>query len=97
MAYLLVMPSADEGCGIALLEGWSREPAIGLDVAGARNALADGELGTAVSEGEDLAAAIARLLALPRSDAVALSHAVRARFGGPVFRPQVGIWVWSAL
>ena len=42
----------------------SGTPAIGLDVAGARDALADGELGTVVAETE-LSATIARLLADP--------------------------------
>jgi phosphatidyl-myo-inositol dimannoside synthase len=86
------MPSTGEGFAIAFLEAMAcGTPAFGLDVAGARDALADGELGTAVSEGENLAAAIAQLLAAPKPDPVALSHAVRARFGRTVFRPQVGI------
>ena len=57
--------------------------------AGARDALADGALGTLVAEDDDLAAAIARCLAAPRPDPDALSRAVGNRFGAEAFRAQV--------
>ncbi len=90
MADLFVMPSTGEGFGIAFLEAMATgTPALGLPDAGARDALAEGELG-AVSSNGDLAAAIARCLDAPRQDPEALSAAVRARFGYNGFRTRVG-------
>jgi phosphatidylinositol alpha-1,6-mannosyltransferase len=89
MADLFVMPSKGEGFGIAFLEAVvSGTPALGLDVAGTRDALADGQLGTVVSEAE-LPAAIARLLAKRKPDPVALAAAARARFGRETFAAGV--------
>jgi phosphatidylinositol alpha-1,6-mannosyltransferase len=81
MADLFVMPSTGEGFGIAFLEAMAcGTPALGLPVAGAKDALADGELGIAVAEA-DLAAAMSRLLAEPKPPADDLAAAAQARFG----------------
>jgi phosphatidylinositol alpha-1,6-mannosyltransferase len=89
MADLFVMPSMGEGFGIAFLEAMvSGTPAIGLDLGGARDALADGQLGTIVSE-VDLPAAISRLLAAPKPDPIALAAATHARFGRENFAAGV--------
>src|ERR1017187_4693779 len=95
-ADLFVMASAGEGFRIAFLEAMiSGTHVLGLDIAGARNALADGELGTIVSKHE-LPAAIVRLLAKPKPDPVALAAAARARFGREKFAAGVPCRVQSA-
>ena len=89
MADPFVMPSTGEGFGIAFLEAMAcGTPALGFAAAGAKDALADGELGAAVEDTE-LADTLGDLLQLPRRDPYELSGATRARFGRRAFAENV--------
>jgi phosphatidylinositol alpha-1,6-mannosyltransferase len=85
MADVFLMPSRQEGFGIAFLEAMAcGTPAVGLAVGGTRDALADGELGGLVDE-EQLSATVLAILQGPRPDGRALSAEVRRRFGQDAF------------
>src|SRR5262249_11208832 len=85
MAGLFVIPSTGGGVWIAFLEAMAGgTPGPRLALAGPRDALADGELGTAVAEPE-FVATLARGLVRPQPNSNALAAAVRNRFGHASF------------
>ncbi len=89
MADVFVMPSTGEGFGIAFLEAMAcGTSAIGLRAGGARDALADGDLGT-VTTTRELSDVIADRLRRGADEPARLAEAVRIRFGKEAFRTNV--------
>ncbi len=87
---LFAMPSTGEGFGIVYLEAMAcGTPAIGLDIGGVADALADGDFGWCTSP-EEFPGVLRKALSTPMPNRQNLSEKVHARFGQQAFRKRVG-------
>jgi len=88
-ADLYVMASHGEGFGIAFLEAMvSGTQVLGLDIAGAKDVLADGELGFCVPD-SNLVDAVHQALMSPEPDPKTVACAAQSRFGREKFEAGV--------
>ena len=92
-ADLFTLPSTGEGFGIVFLEAMAAgTPAVGLAVAGAKDALADGDLGFCVPEGEfseALAPILSQIEGTSEGFRQGLAKEVHRRFGKPAFETSI--------
>jgi phosphatidylinositol alpha-1,6-mannosyltransferase len=88
-ADLFALPSTGEGFGIVFLEAMAAgTPAIGLNVAGASDALADGALGWCVRE-DQFAETLKLALSKPSPDPKHLAATVHQRFSKKMFEAAI--------
>jgi len=79
-AWLTVNPSMGEGWGLGVLEAAALgTPAVVADVPGLRDAVRPGETGWLVPEGEDLGAAVARVVSVLRDETEAEAWSARCQ------------------